>query len=88
MPKFSLTTELRILFEKNLLYTVEDLMEITGGGAESIRSTISQLKNPKYAGKFGPLILNQVQSQRDLKKRWGLPTAEEIFKKEINNNDQ
>ena len=74
--KFSLRTRLRLLFDKGLRFTVDDLCHLTEANAESIRSTIATIKHPIYSGSYGAMQLNQTQSPKDHKKRWGTPTAE------------
>ena len=75
----SLAGKVRSLFEKNIRYTVEDICNITRASPLAVRVTISNLKNPAYATKKGPMVLSQILSPLDLRKRWGLPSADAIY---------
>ncbi len=74
----SLDKHLRQLFNKNLLYTVEQLSKITGKDEKYIRVMISRLKNKKYCN-YGdePLDLIQDHAISNGVKRWGLRGATE-----------
>lgn len=53
----NLKDTLRDLFSKAVEYSMDDLMRITGKGESNLRTTLCDLKNPKYAG--GELLLTQ-----------------------------
>ena len=65
--RYTITRELRDIFETNLLYTVEELSILTRAPVRNIRQRISVMKNPKYCTEYLPLA--QVQGE-DNKKRW------------------
>jgi hypothetical protein len=72
MHQGSLNTRLRDVFSNGLLYTVDQLSEITGEKPERIRTQISRLRKKIYCGKSEPLDMVQDLSKIDNKRRWGL----------------
>jgi hypothetical protein len=64
LDEFGRTLEdmLRDLFRDPWLYTVDELVELTGHKEPSIRVKISELQNPKRCGDRGPV---KIKFQRD-----------------------
>lgn len=67
----SLNSKLRKYFDMGLLFTVEQLSELTGESSQYIRVMISRLRKKQYCGKDDPLLLVQ-NIDDDGVKRWGL----------------
>jgi len=76
----SIMSNLRSLFNENKLYSIKDLMDITGYNKHSISVSISKLKNDKYCGKKGKLDLVQDIGFYDGIKRWGKRGTKEIYR--------
>ena len=76
----SLNTRLRFFFDTGLLYSLEQLEELTGEDQVYIGVQISRLKNPRYCGKDEPIDLIQDRGEKDNIKRWGLRGAKTYAK--------
>lgn len=76
MREPSLYSKLKQLFQKNLLYTVDELSELTKEPKKYVRVVICRLKNPKYTRvDEEPLDLVIDIDKDDRVKRWGLRGA-------------
>jgi hypothetical protein len=66
-PKpLNLERRLRELFAMDRLYTIPDLIELTGHDEAYLRSKISMLQNQKYSG--DPLVLKRQRCSDGLKR--------------------
>ena len=70
MKKLSLNNRIRKIIDSGEPFTPEELMTLTGEkNLNTIRQRISQLQNPDYAGKQGPVSLVRFRDE-DGAHRW------------------
>ena len=76
----SIVKKLTALFMDYKLYTVDELVELTGSNINTVRASVSKLKNDSYSPKeIGRLDLVQDTGFLDRKRRWGLRGAKEYY---------
>jgi hypothetical protein len=79
-PKWSLIRKLEKLFNENLLYTVQDLIKLTGAKQTSLTTELSNIQHPKRCGIENHIELRKTISHIDNKKRYGRLTATKNYK--------
>jgi len=67
--KAGLFKQLRALLQMNLLFSIDNLISLTGHSNTYISEGISNLQNPHRCGDGGPLVLKRVRIKRE--NYWG-----------------